>query len=103
MKTSGRQKHRRTRQDIEVLLGRYHQSGMSIRVFAKAEGVVETSLYRWLRQERDRGPVPELVEVRPMVDTSTVFSVQTPHGYRIEVPIPFSERALRRLLGVLEA
>lgn len=103
MKTGTRKRSRRTRRDIEALLGRYHQSGKTAREFCRAEGVVESSLYRWLRQERSRTPTAALVEVKPATVAGHGFALVTPQGYRIEVPAGFSPEGLKRLLKVLEA
>lgn len=93
---------RRTRQEIDALLGRFHESGMTVKGFAEAEGVNDTSLYKWLRRERSEKAKPVMVEVTPPPGTGVRFCIDTPSGYRIEVPPSFSGYALKRLLGVLE-
>lgn len=102
MKSPCTNKRRRTRQEVESLLGRYHQSGMTALAFSKAEAVAPSSLYKWLREQRARPTAPVLVEVASPPGMGTVFSVRTPLGYRIEVPVGFPADALKRLLGVLE-
>ena len=96
-------KKRRTRRDVEALLGRYHQSNVTARAFAEAEGVATSSLYKWLRTQRAIRPTPDLVEVTPAVNPGGEFAIQTPQGYRVEVPVNFLAGDLKRLLGVLEA
>lgn len=103
MKRQTKKKGRRTRHDIEALLGRYHQSGRTVRAFSMAEGVPESSVYMWLRRQRANKPAPALVEVMPAAGVAAGLSVQTPRGYRLELPAGFSVEELKRLLGVLEA
>ncbi len=98
-----RKKSRRTRRDVEALLGRYHQSGKTVREFCQGKGVGESSLYRWLRQEDERIPPLALVEVKPAASAGDGFLLGTPQGYQIEVSVAFSAEALKRLLMVLEA
>jgi hypothetical protein len=77
---------------------------MTVQGFAEAEGVVDTSLYKCLRRERaEKKAGPVMVEVAALSGSGTVFSIETPGGYRIEVSPNFSSDALKRLLGVLEA
>jgi hypothetical protein len=73
---------------------------MTVRAFARTEGLTESSLYKWLRRERVEGPRPELVEVVP-AGLGEGFAIATPAGYRIEVPVGFSTDELKRLLGAL--
>ena len=86
-----------------MLLGRYHRSGMTVREFSGVEGVKESSMYKWLRQERGTPPAPRLVEVTPGPGTGSGFTLGTPRGYRVEVPASFSSDDLKRLLTALEA
>jgi len=76
---------------------------MSVQAFSKAERVADTSLYKWLRQERAETARPALVEVKAVSGTHTGFSLETPQGYRVDVPTAFSPEALKRLLGALPA
>ena len=92
---------RRTRQQIDALLGRFHESGMTVKTFAQAEGVNDTSLYKWLRRERAEKAKPVIMEVTPPPGSGARYCIDTPSGYRIEVPSSFSSDALKRLLGVL--
>ena len=102
METTDRNRKRRTRQDIDALLGRYHRSGKSARAFCEEEGVAESSLYKWLKRKRPRESVPALVEVKaPKV--SAGLRVGTPRGYQVEVPAGFAAEELKRLLDVLES
>ena len=102
METATEPKKRRTRQDIETLLGRYHASGKSARAFCEAEGVAESSLYKWLKRKRPRESVPALVEVKaPKI--SAGLRIATPRGYQVEVPAGFAAEELKRLLEVLES
>jgi transposase-like protein len=101
MKSQRAGRRRRTRSEIAALLGRYQRSGKTVRAFAKAEDVGAASLYAWLRREREEGGAPAVVEVMRTPEMPTTFGVQTPNGYRVEVPASFSEESLQRLLGVL--
>ena len=87
METTGSNRKRRTRQDVQTLLGRYQASGKSARAFCKEEGVAESSLYKWLRREQPGESSPELVEVKvPAPNLNGGLRIATPRGYQVEVP-----------------
>ena len=102
MKRTEPKQGRRTQREIEELLSRYRESGKTISEFCQLEGVVETSLYRWLRKEQQRAEAPTLVEMTRPDGMGSCFGVFTPAGYRVEVPSCFPASGLKRLLGVLE-
>lgn len=104
METASKNTKRRTQQDIDALLGRYHKSEMSTRAFCEAEGVADSSLYKWLRRESPKKASPELVEVKaPVSSVSGGLKIATPRGYQVEVPAGFAADELKRLLDVLES
>jgi len=102
MKSRAKTYRRRTSQEVQNLLGRYHQSGMSVAAFCRQEGVAESVVYRWLRRERSKKPAVKLVEVKSAPAVLGPFRVVLPGGYQIEVPANFDEHGLRRLVGALE-
>lgn len=102
MKSRDKTYRRRTSQEVQNLLGRYHRSGMSVAAFCKQEGVAESVVYRWLRRERSKKPSVKLVEVKSARSLAGPFRVVLPGGYQIEVPANFDEHELRRLVGTLE-
>jgi len=104
METPRKSKKRRTQQDIDALLGRYHKSGKSAHAFCEEEGLAESSLYNWLKRKRLRKSSPELVEVKaPAPKVRGGLRIATPRGYRVEVPAGFAAEELKRLLDVLES
>lgn len=102
MKSQTKTHCRRTSQEVQSLLGRYHRSGMSVAAFCKQEGIAESVVYRWLRSERSKKPAVKLVEVKSAPPVAAPFRVVLPGGYQIEVPASFDEHVLRRLVGALE-
>ena len=101
MKSQANGKRRRTQQEVKALLGRYHKSGKTVRAFCEAEGVSESVLYRWLGRARKQAAGGKLVEVRAPADMGGHVIVETPAGYRVEVPASFPMDELKNLLGSL--
>jgi hypothetical protein len=110
----------RTRDEWRAILGRWRASGLGLKAFAEAEGLVWRTLQHWKyilgrepeperpRRASRRGPsaavsVPFLeVRAREVSPGTDAFEVILGGGRRVRVPAAFETEALRRLVATLE-
>jgi hypothetical protein len=107
----------RSEAEIEDIVVRYLESGLTQRVFAREEGIGVSTLQLWLRQCRTGSQEMErradgvrslsLLEVeladasRSATATATRYELELPSGARLRVGSDFAEADVRRLLGLL--
>ena len=93
-------KRRRDRSQIDALLNRFHESGLSVRAFCEREQVADSQLYKWLRRERDHGG--EVVEVDWPVSSDGHYRLQWANGRHLTIPYDAPEASTARLIRMLE-
>jgi len=108
---------RRNAEEVQQLLAKYKNSGMSVSEFCQKNGLCRSTLYRHLSLARPRnkgrkgneapvagGQVIMPLEVLPQArqERHGGLALVLANGHRIEVQRGFDEAALERLLGVLE-
>ena len=94
---------RRTRHQIQQLVGAFHNSGQTIRAFAKQQGVALSTVGRWLRTERHH-KTPRLVEVEriPGSHHCRIGQLRLSHGLVLELERGFEVEPVARLVQLLE-
>jgi transposase-like protein len=107
-------KKRHTRRDpaeIARLIDAYHGSGLTQRAFARRHGISPATLSHWVRKgkpangkhSRSAGPVLVPVElVDAPAPVAEAFEIVLRNDRRVRVASVFDERALRKLLAVVE-
>jgi len=103
-----------TREDARGLMEEFTSSGKGLKAFAEERGMSSSRLGWWrtkfareLREGAGRGPSPAFV---PVVVAARGGSAEKPSplevvlrtGQTVRVPAGFDERALQRLMAVLE-
>ena len=85
-KTFNRQRRaRRSRAEIEKIIGEYRESGLSQVAFARERNLNLGTLRKWLGKERVmRGPA--FREVRVPVGPAGEMTIRLPGGIELEVP-----------------
>ena len=91
------------------ILRQYNKSGLTMWAFAKKIGLSSTALYRWSRElkavtadEKPQSLVPVRVKTATLDPECKHFEVMLKTGRVIRVNQGFDERALQRLIEVLE-
>ena len=102
-----RRRSRRKPDEIQRLLNEFEHSGLSKTEFCQAQGIHTSLLYRWLRDKRRNevlgGKAPTLIPIHIQDGGFELgFEVVVRNGRAIRIPPNFDERALLRLVRVLE-
>ena len=92
---------RRTREEIEELIGEYRKSGLTQRAFAEQRGLRYSTFTGWLRKRRRRdaeAPDSYWVEL-PTLNNSlrADYCLEWPGGVKLHVGRGFDEREVRQL------
>jgi transposase-like protein len=101
---SRRCKVRRTAQQIQQLVAQFHRGGQTIDQFARQQGVVVSTVKRWLRMPRQR-KAPRLVEVNRapnLGSSSRIGQLRLSHGLVLELEHGFPAEPIARLVQLLE-
>lgn len=109
-------RRRRTREEWRGLVSDWTRSGLSQREFCRRKELRPQTLARWVRKlaREQEATTAALV---PFIEVSTAVVVPPPEtttssapplvvveaGIRVEVPVGFDERAVHRMLDLLEA
>lgn len=100
---------RHKREEWPGLVAQWEASGQSAFEFATQVGVDVGTLARWKRAvapatvKRRKPSLDEIVEVRAARPVDDRFEVRLGGGRSVGVPASFDQKALERLLQVLEA
>lgn len=88
--------------DARAVLAQLDHSGLSVRGFARREGLNVQRLYRWRRALAgdDAAPVPSFVEIVGGPKAPAI-EVVLPSGAVLRVPAGFDEETVRRLVTIL--
>ena len=100
-------RRRRTPAERAEILGQYHQSGLTQKVFAAQAGISCSALHAWLRRALTKAdshppqfvPVPNLL---PAGRGSPAYRLQWPDGFILETAAGFSAQELTVLLKVVQ-
>lgn len=95
---------RRSAQQIQQLVARFHRSGQTLDQFAQQQGVAISSVKRWLRMQRQR-KAPRLVEVNRLPNlgsSSRIGQLRLSHGLVLELEHGFQAEPIARLVQLLE-
>lgn len=102
---SSRRRIRRTREQIQTLIGEYRTSGISAREFALARQISLSTLTNWLRRHRSSTPpAPRWIEVHPQpgsLNSSEVASVRFTDGLSIDLRSGFQAGPVAELIRLL--
>ena len=101
----GIQRIHRSEDEIQEILDRLEESGLSVRAFCQAEGLAESSVHKW-RKTFQESSHPLLRPVRrvPSQDflvASDLVEIFMPTGIRVRVPAGISSDRLFDLLQVV--
>lgn len=102
---SGRRQRHHTPAQRAQIVARFHQSGLNRAQFAHHEGLVQSTLDRWLAEARDarKGSSVVFSELRlvpPVPGATTAWAVEivSPDGLIVRCREPLAGRELARLL-----
>jgi len=101
---SRRCKVRRTAQQIRQLAIEYRRSDQTIDQFAQQQGVVVSTVKRWLRMQGQR-KAPRLVEVNRapnLGSSSRIGQLRLSHGLVLELEHGFQAEPIAHLVQLLE-
>jgi len=89
--------------DAKAVLDRVEASGLSVRAFARREGLSVQRLYRWRRALGAGGAAkPAFIEVVGASSTAARLEIVFRSGVALRVPDRFDEQAVRSLVEILE-
>ena len=102
-----RRRRRHTPAQRARIVARFHHSGLSRAQFARRQGLVLSTLDRWLAElkgaRKDRSPVvfKELRLAQPLASSATAWALEiiTPEGLTVRLRESFGVRELARLLS----
>ena len=103
---SGRRQRHHTPAQRAQIVARFHQSGLNRAQFSHRQGLVPSTLDRWLAEARDarKGLSPvvfselRLVPPAPVASTAWAVEIVSPDGLIVRCREPLAGRELARLL-----
>ena len=100
---STRQRIRRTREQIQTLIGEYRTAGLSAREFAFAHQIPLSTLTHWIRRHRATAE-PRWIEVSPpprSMHPGEVVSIRFTDGLSIDLRSGFEAAPVAQLIRLL--
>lgn len=100
---STRHRIRRTREQIQTLIGEYRTAGLSAREFAQARQIALSTLTNWLRRHRPSAE-PRWIEVSPppgSMPPTEVVSIRFTDGLSIDLRPGFEAAPVAQLISLL--
>jgi len=95
-----RKRERRSREEWKQIVAEQRSSGTKVSGWCRERGISRKSFYQW------RGKLEShesgFIRVEANAGPATTLTVQTPDGYRIEVPRGVEASQVRTLLRALE-
>ena len=94
----------RTRAEVDDILARLDQSGLTAAAFSRREGLNLTTLYSWLRRRRDESKksTANFIAIDlPERSNDDRIEVVLTSGHTLRIPNAFDEQAVCRLVGAL--
>jgi predicted transcriptional regulator len=101
---TGDMARRRTAAEVQQVIQKYTESGLSQREFSEQAGIKLSTLARYVRRERRPEAVQQLVRVKLQSagEPDSGFVLMLGNGRRIASGWEFSETALAKLIRVVE-
>lgn len=94
-------RRRRGREQVDALVARYRQSGLSVVRFCEQERVATSSLYKWLREDRAHVQRATVVEI-PWLGGSGQWTLCWPDGRRLLIPYDSPTSSLGSVMRALD-
>jgi hypothetical protein len=95
---------RRGRDNWRVIMGEQQASGLSVPAYCRQEKINTKTFYAWRdRLAKDRDPKKSgFIQIqRADVDSSKVIKIESPGGYRLEIPENADEACVKTALTIL--
>ena len=94
-----------TQKERDLIVQRFHESGLSQKVFAETNGINYTTLNKWLRAESSEEDVEVgFVQVQTSIFKKPLQSITiTKAGMDIKIPLDLDINYFRKIVEVLAA
>ncbi|MCK5581946.1 MAG: transposase [Candidatus Omnitrophica bacterium] len=90
-----------------MIVGGHSKSGMSVAEYCQEHGVHKSTFYTWLKKlpKPEKAPKKGFIKIKSLIASRSadLIRIETPQGYRIEVPQGSAADFIRRVIHSVRA